>query len=409
MQEIQSQAFYQIKSMISLNMGNGVHTIWEEAFNGIGLVGELILGKNVTAIYDGAFAGVTGITSLTVSERSYLQFRFAAFDTASGLKNLTIKCDVLMVHGSVFTNVVIAPANIHLKRSVKNIIGMPAAMQEFKCTGATCVCNSGYGNTIVAPSLNGYFNCEPCPAGSTNDPPSQNACKTCGTGSYAERVGSVSCSLCEAGQFSAETAASNASVCKSCAIGMYMPAKGASTCSECPPGNHCGMEGLANFIPCSVGKYTDERGQLMSSYLHQDKMDIIMYYMTRGKLEHVDENGDGVLRAALHLASSEGHVGIVKGSLAAGADKDKADNDDRTPLVEAVLEGLVEVVEMLLAAGADKDKADNDGTTPLISAAAKGHEEIVKMLLAAGADKDKADNDGRTALSVLLYVRSFGG
>ena len=52
--------------------------------------------------------------------------------------------------------------------------------------------------------------------------------------------------------------------------------------------------------------------------------------------------------------------------------------------------------ERILAAGADKDKADDDGWTPSIRAASNGHVEIVEMLLAAGADKDKADNGGGT-------------
>ena len=67
-------------------------------------------------------------------------------------------------------------------------------------------------------------------------------------------------------------------------------------------------------------------------------------------------------------------------------------------LLKACNKGYLEIVKCLLAAGADKDKADNDGSTPLIEAASGGHVEIVQLLLSAGADKDKANNDGETAL-----------
>jgi len=37
-------------------------------------------------------------------------------------------------------------------------------------------------------------------------------------------------------------------------------------------------------------------------------------------------------------------------------------------------------VQMLLAAGADKDKAGDDGRTPLMWTAMKGHVKVVQML-----------------------------
>ncbi len=47
-----------------------------------------------------------------------------------------------------------------------------------------------------------------------------------------------------------------------------------------------------------------------------------------------------------------------------------------TPLCIAAEEGHMEVVNALIAAGADKDKADDDGTTPLFIAAEEGHVEV---------------------------------
>ena len=45
----------------------------------------------------------------------------------------------------------------------------------------------------------------------------------------------------------------------------------------------------------------------------------------------------------------------------------------------------LEVVRLLVDAGADKDKADDDGRTPLWMASQNGHLEVVRVLVDAGA------------------------
>ena len=84
---------------------------------------------------------------------------------------------------------------------------------------------------------------------------------------------------------------------------------------------------------------------------------------------------------------------MVRQLLAAGCDKDKADDwgrktlyRDRTPLFIAAGEGHEGVVRQLLAAGCDKDKADDRGRTPLHIAAWHGHEEVVRELLDSNCD-----------------------
>ena len=144
-------------------------------------------------------------------------------------------------------------------------------------------------------------------------------------------------------------------------------------------------------------RYTDEDDytalrRMMSRDDAGDIMDIIIYYVTRGRLKHLDDLS--CESTALTIASRKGYVGIVRELLSAGADKDKADNDDWTPLLWAVEDGHAEVVEVLLVTGADKDKAETGGMTPLVWASTHGHVGIVQMLLAVGADKDKADNNG---------------
>ena len=61
-------------------------------------------------------------------------------------------------------------------------------------------------------------------------------------------------------------------------------------------------------------------------------LEIAEYYATRGKLENVDEAvGMETGQTALMGASGGGHLEIVKGLLAGGANKDKAKDDGATP------------------------------------------------------------------------------
>ena len=101
---------------------------------------------------------------------------------------------------------------------------------------------------------------------------------------------------------------------------------------------------------------------------------------------------------ALEYAAYRGRLKWVDKLIAAGADVDKADNDDRTSLWNAAYGGNTEIVGKLIVAGADVDKADIDGETPLSMAAYGGNTEIVDKLIAAGADVNKANNSGETPL-----------
>ena len=127
-------------------------------------------------------------------------------------------------------------------------------------------------------------------------------------------------------------------------------------------------------------------------------LDMAKYYAERGRLQQVDATLEGT-RTALLRASSYGHIDIVNALLAAGANKDQANERGWTPLNAAAYKGHIECVKSLLAAGANKDQAnDEGGWTPLNNAANEGHIECVKSLLAAGANKDQANIHGHTPL-----------
>ena len=118
----------------------------------------------------------------------------------------------------------------------------------------------------------------------------------------------------------------------------------------------------------------------------QKDLEIAEYYATRGKLENVDEAvGMETGQTALMGASGGGHLEIVKGLLAGGADKDKAADNGTTPLYIAAQEGHIAVVEALLKVGADKSNATIFGHTALNMATELGHTDIT-ALLAGGED-----------------------
>ena len=69
-------------------------------------------------------------------------------------------------------------------------------------------------------------------------------------------------------------------------------------------------------------------------------------------------------------------------------------------LQSAACDGDQPKVMKFLAAGANKDAADDDGATPMFMTAENGHAQVLKMLLAAGANKDASNNEGATPMTV---------
>lgn len=88
----------------------------------------------------------------------------------------------------------------------------------------------------------------------------------------------------------------------------------------------------------------------------------------------------------------------VRDLLARGAHPDVRDEDQRTPLHQAVLGNSVGLVGLLLEAGADVDAKDAQGMTPLHFAAQEYAPEIARILVGKGADLDARDEDGNSVL-----------
>ena len=79
---------------------------------------------------------------------------------------------------------------------------------------------------------------------------------------------------------------------------------------------------------------------------------------------------------------------------------EKANYYGTTPLKIASSSGHLNVVRYLLEQGADRDKADYDGWTPLHNAAQRGYLEIAMLLMSYGADLKARTNNGQLPIDV---------
>jgi ankyrin repeat protein len=103
--------------------------------------------------------------------------------------------------------------------------------------------------------------------------------------------------------------------------------------------------------------------------------------------------------SALHWASHENQIDMVRLLLSHGANIDLLGADGIIPLYSATNGGHLEVVRLLLEAGSDINfhGGDND-MTPLMLAASSSFENILSFLLDKGANIHARDINGSTAL-----------
>ena len=106
----------------------------------------------------------------------------------------------------------------------------------------------------------------------------------------------------------------------------------------------------------------------------------------------------GRLGTALHSASFEGHLQIVRSLLRSGVDVDIKGIADCTPLRCASESGHRDVVQCLLDHGADVNSRDDDKNAPLNWAAFRGHAEVVRVLLEHDARVDSKNDYDATPL-----------
>lgn len=110
---------------------------------------------------------------------------------------------------------------------------------------------------------------------------------------------------------------------------------------------------------------------------------------------------------ALQVASSSGHIGVVRVLLDGGADPDYEGAGGVTALGVAAANGRVFVIDELLQHCADINHQSKDGRTPLHGAAQYGFIEAVKLLVEHGADVTIRDDRGRTPLDLAIEGKYY--
>ncbi len=110
-----------------------------------------------------------------------------------------------------------------------------------------------------------------------------------------------------------------------------------------------------------------------------------------------------LLNKKLLLAASLGEVDQIKEALAEGADVNVADvdNEDTTPLLEALRENRPAAVDILLSANANVNKADLVGYTPLM-AAVQHCPERAEAIISKNASVNRTGGEGTTALMLAV-------
>mmetsp|Transcript_93340 Transcript_93340/g.278696 ORF Transcript_93340/g.278696 Transcript_93340/m.278696 type:complete len:474 (+) Transcript_93340:151-1572(+) len=113
----------------------------------------------------------------------------------------------------------------------------------------------------------------------------------------------------------------------------------------------------------------------------------------RSLQERADPNAavESTQLCALHLASSQGHVGVARMLLEHQADIAAMDNAlGLSPLSMACLAGHAGVARLLVCAAAPLDAPEGDGGAPLLHAARRNFPEACEVLVAAAANVNVA-------------------
>ena len=115
----------------------------------------------------------------------------------------------------------------------------------------------------------------------------------------------------------------------------------------------------------------------------------------------------GVCGTALHSASFNGHLQVVRYLLRHGVDVNVRDSGKDTSFLLASWQGHSDVAQCLLEHGADVELRDQFDHSPLNLAALYGQVDAVQFLLEHNADVHSQDREGRTPLHNLLWFSGF--
>jgi ankyrin repeat protein len=106
-----------------------------------------------------------------------------------------------------------------------------------------------------------------------------------------------------------------------------------------------------------------------------------------------------VVAIAMDLAR-EGRTAELVEFLDHGLPVDIADRDGNTLLMLAAYHGHADTVETLVARGADVDRRNDRDQSPVAGAIFKGEESVVRILVEAGADLDAGTPTARASAAM---------
>ncbi|NXC46657.1 ACAP3 protein, partial [Penelope pileata] len=120
-------------------------------------------------------------------------------------------------------------------------------------------------------------------------------------------------------------------------------------------------------------------------------------------LEDLRELHPGLL---IYKAAQARNLPLMAEALAHGAEVNWVNDEDenKTPLVQAVMGGSLIACEFLLQNGADVNQRDSRGRAPLHHATYLGHTGQVCLFLKRGANQHAVDSDGQDPLSIAVQA-----
>ncbi|KAN0127637.1 Ankyrin repeat-containing domain protein [Lactarius tabidus] len=177
----------------------------------------------------------------------------------------------------------------------------------------------------------------------------------------------------------------------------------------------CGFLALVEHLTLKYPHYASARGGLCGTALHaasfQGRLQVVRYLLQHGVDVNARDSGEDT---SLLLASWKGHRDIVQCLLDHGADLELRDQFLHTPLHLAALYHQVDSVRVLLEHNADVNPQDSEGQTPLhksletplhLASLNPDLLDVIRDLLEHGANLDAEDRAGETPLQLSLERR----
>ena len=145
-------------------------------------------------------------------------------------------------------------------------------------------------------------------------------------------------------------------------------------------------------------------GDQLTRYIKGGRGEKVLEYIDKGlgKFNATDKGGVSLLSTA----AEAGDANTTAALLELGAQVERVDGINRTPLMHAARSKKLGTIQILLDAGADIQARDGLGNTPLSWAAGFGSSDGVQVLIDAGADANTVDTV--LGYTPLLWAAGFG-